>query len=114
MLNIPKLAALKPYWKVSMAALLKRAGDLYTISKRQAQYLWMKMGPYRKREPVSIDIPVEQPQLFKELLRMHREDLNYDDDEMADMLLFSKKNYEELIETFFGKKMPANKLRVIK
>lgn len=114
MLNIPKLAALKPYWKVSMSALLKRAGDLYTITKRQSQYLWIKMGPYRKREPVNTDIPREEPKLFKELLRLHREELEYNDDELRNLLLLSDDGYENLIETFLGNRSPLKKLKLVK
>jgi Zn-dependent peptidase ImmA (M78 family)/transcriptional regulator with XRE-family HTH domain len=63
-LSLPKLAALKPYWRVSMNAMLKRACDLESISPRQRSYLWTQMGMsgYRSHEPITI--PPEKPGLL--------------------------------------------------
>lgn len=76
-LSIPILASLKLYWKVSMAALLRRASDLGTITPRQTRTLWMSMSKlkYRKSEPV--EIPAERPTTFHALLAFHREELGY-------------------------------------
>ncbi|MGD0766317.1 MAG: XRE family transcriptional regulator, partial [Dehalococcoidia bacterium] len=70
-LSLPRLAALKEYWKVAMSALLKRATTLGTITARHARSLWMQMGKagYQTREPV--DVPIEQPTLFPEIVDMH-------------------------------------------
>lgn len=78
-LTLPKLANLKLSWKVSMAALLQRASTLGKISERKARYLWMQMGKagYRKREPVELDIPAEEPSLLQELIGVHLNELNY-------------------------------------
>jgi len=78
-MTLPRLAALKSYWKVSMAALLKRATDLTMISERQARSLWMKMGQagLRRREPPELDVPNETSTICAELMDMHREDLGY-------------------------------------
>jgi Zn-dependent peptidase ImmA (M78 family)/DNA-binding XRE family transcriptional regulator len=82
--TLSRLAALKSYWKVSMAALLKRASDLGAISARQTRSLWVKMGQagFRRREPVELDLPIEQPTLFAELMDTHRQELGYS---MADL-----------------------------
>ena len=40
-LSLARLVDLKKVWKVSMQAILKRAGDLNRITLRQSQYLWM-------------------------------------------------------------------------
>lgn len=87
-LSLDKLAALKPYWKVSMAALLKRAADLNTITPRHARTLWMKMGKagYRIREPIELDIPKEQPYLLSDILKVYLDDLEYSVHELAKLL----------------------------
>jgi Zn-dependent peptidase ImmA (M78 family)/transcriptional regulator with XRE-family HTH domain len=56
-LSIDKLPALKAEWKVSMQALIKRAGDLERISPRQCQVLFMQMAQHgwRLREPIEIE-----------------------------------------------------------
>ncbi len=86
--TIPKLAVLKPYWKVSMGALLKRAGDLDTIGSQQRRYLWMRFSKagYRLREPEEIDIPVEQPKLIHQILDMHTDKLGYTYSDLGNLL----------------------------
>jgi len=68
--TLPRLAHLKPYWKVSMAALLKRATDLMKVSENQARYLWSRFSSlgYRRSEPMELEIPVEQPQLVNSII----------------------------------------------
>lgn len=80
--NLPKLASLKPYWRVAMSALLKRACDLGTISPRWRSYLWTEMGKagYRKIEPVKI--PAEEPSLLDEIINAHRGELGYSDTDL--------------------------------
>jgi Zn-dependent peptidase ImmA (M78 family)/transcriptional regulator with XRE-family HTH domain len=81
--TLPKLANLKPYWKVSMNALLKRAGDLGTISPRMRTFLWTQMGRagYRLNEPVPL--PQEEPTLIDEIITMHSNELGYSTDDLG-------------------------------
>ncbi len=85
-INLPKLAAMKPYWRVSMNALLYRAAELKVIDQRQKSYLWMRMGQagYRKDEPVTITS--EDPMAVKELLDIHSSQLSYAIDDMDRLL----------------------------
>lgn len=71
-LTLEKAAALKCYWKVSMAAIIRRAHDLGRISERQYRYFNVEMGRlgYRRCEPAPI--PAEEPRLFREILEVHR------------------------------------------
>lgn len=87
-ITLPKLANLKPYWKVSMGAILHRASDLDKITKRQYQYLWVQMGKagYRLREPAELDIPKEKPTLLQELVNTYRNKLNYSLAELSTLL----------------------------
>jgi Zn-dependent peptidase ImmA (M78 family)/transcriptional regulator with XRE-family HTH domain len=86
-LNLFRLSTLKPHWKVSMAALLYRAEDLATISKGTARYLWSQLSPYKRREPPELDIPVEEPKLFADILKLHREHFQYSLDQLASLLM---------------------------
>jgi len=89
-LSLPKLAALKPHWKVSMNALLKRACDLGTITERQRSYLWMQMGAhgYRTHEPVPL--PQEDPTLVKEIVDLHTSQLGFTLRELAELMLMNE------------------------
>lgn len=84
-ITLPKLATLKPYWKVSMAALLKRAKDLNTITERHAKTLWIEMGQagYRAREPLELDLPREEPKLLQEIIAVYCNQMNYSVEELA-------------------------------
>jgi len=108
--SLVKLASLKPYWRVSMNALLKRAGDLGTITPRNRTYLWMQMGKrgYRTHEP--IDIAPEKPSLLKELLDIHRQNFGLGSRELADMMHATE---DDVIREYLGSE-PPRKLRVIR
>lgn len=85
-MSLAKLASMKPYWRVAMSALLRRASDLGTITPRTKQYLWMQMGMrgFRTHEPV--EIPPEQPTLLKELLDFHQTNLGHGPLDLAQIM----------------------------
>jgi Zn-dependent peptidase ImmA (M78 family)/DNA-binding XRE family transcriptional regulator len=84
--SIAKLASLKPHWKVSMAALLMRAGDLKKVTQRQKEYLWTEMGKrgYRLKEP--IDIAIEQPRTIYDMVETHLNQLGYSVAELSNLM----------------------------
>ena len=84
-LSIDKLASLKPFWKTAMSAILKRAVDLEVITTRHGRTLWMQISAagYKTREPPELDIPIEQPTLLKEIIRVYIEEMGYNLDELA-------------------------------
>jgi Zn-dependent peptidase ImmA (M78 family)/DNA-binding XRE family transcriptional regulator len=85
-ISLPRLAVLKQYWKVSMAALLKRASDLNKITIRQQKYLWTKMSKqgYRLHEPVQI--PAEEPSVLTDIIEIHRMHHGYSVVELANLV----------------------------
>lgn len=84
--SLQRLAALKPYWRVSMAALLVRATDLKRVSPRAAQVLWMQMAPYRRQEPPELNLEPETPSLLQEILDLHRKTFGFGLPEFAKLL----------------------------
>ena len=66
-ITISLLGELKKKWKVSMIALLYRADDLGCITPNQKRYLLQQFNQLqnRRREPMELDIPFEQPRLMK-------------------------------------------------
>lgn len=88
-LDLRKAALLKPYWKVSMAALVYRAKTLGKITESQYRRLWTQMGAaeIRLREPMELDIPVESPSLHKELIDLHVNELKYSTEQLSELLL---------------------------
>lgn len=84
-LSLIKLATLKTYWKMSMAALLRRAEKMEAITSRQARRYWqhMQQAGYKTREPADLDIPPEPPTLYQELIDLYRHDRGYDESEFG-------------------------------
>jgi Zn-dependent peptidase ImmA (M78 family)/DNA-binding XRE family transcriptional regulator len=87
-LSIEKLASLKPYWKVAMSALLKRAIDLNMITPRHGRTLWMQMSKsgYKVREPMELNLEPEIPTLLKEIINTYIDDMHYNLPELAKMV----------------------------
>lgn len=66
-LDLPALAQLKQRWRVSMAAIVRRAKDLHAISEYQYKSLVIQMASMRKVEPYPIS--PETPRLLATLLQ---------------------------------------------
>lgn len=73
-ISIPLLGELKRKWKVSMIALLYRADDLGLLTPNQKRYLIQQFNQLkiRRREPMELDIPGEQPMLIKRWIADYR------------------------------------------
>ncbi len=86
--SLHDLARLKPYWRVSMAALLKKAETLGKVDPGRARYLWVQLSKhgYRTREPAELDPPREQPMLLQELIDLHASSLGFTVGQLAEML----------------------------
>jgi Zn-dependent peptidase ImmA (M78 family) len=101
-ISLDKLASLKPFWKVSMAALLNAAKDLGQINSRQSSILWAELSRagYRMREPASLDLPEEKPTLLKKILHVYGEQMNYSSAELSKLLLL---DHKEMQDYYFDK-----------
>jgi Zn-dependent peptidase ImmA (M78 family) len=97
-INIQSLAALKPVWRVSMAALLYRAGTLGAITKPQSDYMWRQIGSlgYRSREPSELDFPHEKAQLTSEIMDLHMDDLGYSVSDLMSILGLMDADFKQL------------------
>lgn len=85
-LTLAELASLKKRWRVSMAALLRRASDLERIKPWRYRQLNIEMSQlgYKKNEPV--ELPPEDPTVVKMMVRVHLEELGYSETDLADVL----------------------------
>jgi Zn-dependent peptidase ImmA (M78 family) len=87
-LNIQRAAALKPHWKVSMAALVRRGRDVGAITQRHYHTLFQRLSAlgYRTNEP--IELAPEEPLAFKHLVQVYQQAHGYTRAEI-DRLLFT-------------------------
>lgn len=97
-LNMPKLAALKREWKVSMGVLIEQAYRLRTITESQRRYLIINLrrSTHSFREPQETDIPLEKPRLLDELVEVHLRELGYSIREMSEMLAELESNFRSV------------------
>lgn len=86
--TLPRLAALKRVWRVSMAALLRCAFDLGTINERRYRFLNMQLAKagYKLREPLETEFPHEQTRLLQSILSYHRDELQFSIKDLSDFL----------------------------
>jgi Zn-dependent peptidase ImmA (M78 family) len=88
-ITIERAAALKAHWRVSMQALIVRARQLCCISQDQYRRLFTVLGArgYRTQEPVNIE--PETPSVFPGLFAVHKTQLGYNEDEIAEVMCTS-------------------------
>jgi Zn-dependent peptidase ImmA (M78 family)/DNA-binding XRE family transcriptional regulator len=70
--TLTSLARLKPRWRVSIQALIRRAHDLEIITKRQYAYLFERVGAngWRLNEPSYLDIAPEKPRGLRQMAEL--------------------------------------------
>lgn len=91
--NIQTLGMLKRKWRVSMHALVRRAKDLETITYQQYRNLQMyfsKKG-YTKSEP--IPLPIENPTMWDETLKLYRDELGYSDEDLMSVMKINQRDF---------------------
>lgn len=95
-LDLAKAARLKPRWRVSMQALIRRAHDINELTKRRYTSLFAylsKLG-YRKNEPRPIE--PEYPTTLKKLVDVHLGSLGYTIAQLADLVYLDEQGFRQL------------------
>jgi Zn-dependent peptidase ImmA (M78 family)/transcriptional regulator with XRE-family HTH domain len=115
-LDLRRLAALKPEWRVSMQALLYRAQSLNLIEKQQAAWLWRKisMDRIKLREPSQLDFEPEKPAVITRMVRLHLDTFGYTVGQLAELLHVHEKQLAELYDLNATVSVPGLRLRVIR
>lgn len=85
-IRLQDLANLKPFWKVSMQALLMRASNLGQIQRSEAQYLWMQISKLNYRTSEPHPLPKEDVKTYPAMVQFFEKELHYTHDEMATLL----------------------------
>lgn len=109
--DVKKLAALKPRWKVSMQAIARRAKDLGVISEQQYRILLMtisKLG-WRKSEPVQI--PAESPTLIPTMIDLYVKQRGFSENDIRTMVYCASE--KDFIGTFHAFERKETQLRLV-
>ena len=114
--DLRQVANLKVYWKSSMAAIAVRATRLNLITPYQSKMFWIEMGQlgYRKREPN--EPSREHPKLLRHMVSFHMMKLGYSNTEMANLLLLTVPEFQEMYRPDIVGEAQSNKphLRLVK
>ncbi|ACV79040.1 helix-turn-helix domain-containing protein [Nakamurella multipartita] len=78
-----RLMALKIEWGMSMAALIRRAHDLETITDRQYREFQVRLGKLGWRTSEPGDVARESPSIVNKIIALQRREHEYSDDELA-------------------------------
>lgn len=107
-MDLAKAAALKPYWKTAMTALIRRARDLGQIEDGRYKSLNVQISQrgWRKVEPVTIEH--EQPSILPSIINLHHETHGYSITDLADVVGLLVGEYSELYDD-----RPTTGLRVV-
>ena len=109
-LSLDRFMALKPYWRTSMQALIRKAYSTGKLNESRYRYFMVAMGKrgWRTREPVELTNAREKPKVVAQLVRSHLGPLEYDLDDMSALIGMKPDEIEEMYEL---RQMP--KLRLV-
>jgi Zn-dependent peptidase ImmA (M78 family)/transcriptional regulator with XRE-family HTH domain len=115
-LDLRRLAALKPEWRVSMQALLYRAQALGLIEKEKAAWLWRQfaMSRMRLREPPETDFPPEQPNAVARMVRLHLDTFGYSLGDFANILHIHERQLKEFYDLTAKPTIQGMRLRLVR
>lgn len=110
-LTFRKLGPLKAYWKVSMAALIRRAYDLEQISERQYRRFFTQLNKlgYRFNEPYPV--PQEESTVLKDVIEFQRTHHHYS---VAELSHLSDVSLEEFCSIYLKAEDEQPSLRLVK
>lgn len=97
-LRLYKLASLKKYWRTSKASLIRRAKDLKSIPESRAKYFMIELSRCGERRIEKTLVEIDKPVSYKKAYNLHRNDLEYSEDELAEAFYLSK----EMINKYFN------------
>jgi Zn-dependent peptidase ImmA (M78 family)/DNA-binding XRE family transcriptional regulator len=71
-ITLSSLAVLKPRWRVSIQALIRRCYDLHLVPERQYRYLFEQLAAkgWRTKEPSNLDVPIEKPRALRQMAEL--------------------------------------------
>jgi Zn-dependent peptidase ImmA (M78 family)/transcriptional regulator with XRE-family HTH domain len=94
-LSIPKLAQLKPYWRVAMSAMARRAQNIGKISPRHYKTLLTQMGGARIRMQEPVQLPPEEPELLFKIIGAHRSEHGYSIAEISALVDYHENEFRQ-------------------
>ncbi len=83
-LTYSRLTEFKLYWKVSKQSVIYRAKDLNIITPQKFTNLFVELSRNGERKREALDVPIDEPRLFKEMIHIWETGLHKSKKEMAE------------------------------
>jgi Zn-dependent peptidase ImmA (M78 family)/DNA-binding XRE family transcriptional regulator len=94
-MTLGKAASMKPLWRVSMAALIRRARDLGRLSQQDYQRLMRRLSTTGQRKREVVDIPGEDPQLLRQIIGALSDSCGYNQNDLARITHVSVEDFSD-------------------
>jgi Zn-dependent peptidase ImmA (M78 family) len=109
--TLQRAASLKPYWKVSMAALIMRAHSLDKITDSQKTSLFKQLAAanYRTKEPDTV--PIEKPTVIMDIINTYLDQMDYTVGDLAHLVALEEDEFRYI---YLGENSDHHGLRVIR
>ncbi len=85
-LKFSQLSYLKTYWKVSKAAIIRRAKDIEAINKDKYQYLYVELSRNGERKKERGTVDLDEPTILNKVLEVYETQLGYTKKDMLSTL----------------------------
>ncbi len=79
-----RLTEFKLYWKVSKQSVIYRAKDMGVITPQKFTNLFVELSRNGERKRELLDVPIDEPRLFKEVLQVWESELQRNKKEIAE------------------------------
>ena len=114
-ITLELLAALKPEWRVSMQALLRRALTLEYVDQNQYRYLMTRISSrgWRLREPAELDFPHEKPIVLSSIIEAHLRDLGFTKADILRFVPLHEREFAKLYGDIAGGNPQRPRLRIV-
>lgn len=94
----------KSYWKMSKAAIIRKAKDINVISEKTYSYLNIELSRRNERKNEIGSVSIDEPKLIPAMVKAHKNELGYSVQELSQILAISIKDFQRLFE---------NKIRIL-
>lgn len=96
-LRYSDLPSIKMYWKISKAAICYKAKTIGILGDSQYKYFMMQLSSSGQRKKEHEYIDLDKPTLLHRIIKVHQEDLEYNENQLTDLTGLSKRDMECLL-----------------
>ncbi len=98
-LNLQRAAMLKPYWKVSMQALVMKAHSLQKITDTQKTRFFKQFSAEKMRTVEPDTVPIEKPTVLRDIIDLYLNQMEYSVAELSRLVALEEDEFRRIYLT---------------